>query len=97
MKYMTRNDWQNYILGHSTRSVDPKKTANVIRGWIEIYLKESTMTIEILEKMLTKETLAPLGSAEAGSEEREKNKVALLLGRWNQIKRLCEDALGVIG
>jgi hypothetical protein len=94
MKYMTRKNWRNYILGHSTRGVDSKNTANVIRDWIETYLKESKTTIEILEKMLTKKTPAPGGVAEAGSDEWEKKKVTMLLGRWNQIKRLCEDALG---
>lgn len=91
MKYMTRDDWRNYVFGHSTRGMDPKETANVITNWIEIYLKECKATIEILENRLT--ILVPKGVAEAVPDEWEANKVTMLLGRWNQIKRMCEDAL----
>jgi hypothetical protein len=96
MKYMTRKDWRSYVLGHSTRGVDAKKTANIIRGWIGSYLKETQMTIGILEEMLTKNS--PAAADVAWKEAQgEKEKIAILLGRWKQIKRLCEDALNSRG
>jgi hypothetical protein len=93
MKYMTRWDWRNFVLGLSSRGVDSQKTAKVIRRWIEVYVDESKTTLNILENMLT-EVTTPRGAAKPGLKESEKDKVAILLNRWKQIQWLCMDALG---
>ena len=91
MKYMPRNDWRNYVLGHSMHGVESSKTANVISSWIKVYLKECKVSTDILEDRLA--ALKPRGTVETGSDEWERNKVTMVLGRWKQIERLCEDAL----
>jgi hypothetical protein len=90
---MARHRWRDYILGYSTRGMDSRKTASVIRGWIEMYLKESNVTIEILENMLAKRVSTPQRASKAASDEWDKERITMLLGRWNQIKQLCQDAL----
>ena len=48
---MTRRDWRNYVLGHSTKGEDAKKSESIIREWIEAYAKEANATIAALETM----------------------------------------------
>ncbi|PGH16520.1 hypothetical protein AJ79_01625 [Helicocarpus griseus UAMH5409] len=83
IKYMTRANWRKYALGRSTKGVKIKKTAHIIRGWIEVYIKESEAAILTLEAILSTK-----GAAIAKWEE----KIAICLDRWNQIRRLCENA-----
>lgn len=91
MKYMTRKDWRSYVLGRSTRGVDATKTEDIIRGWIRTYLAETDVSIGLLEAELRTQSG---GSAVAtGEQKEEKDKIALLLGRWKQIQQLCKDAL----
>jgi hypothetical protein len=90
---MARHHWRDYILGHSTRGMDSRKTASVIRGWIEMYLKESNVTIEILENMLVNRASTPQRASKDASDEWDKERITVLLGRWNQIKQLCQDSL----
>ncbi|KAL4939048.1 hypothetical protein BDV06DRAFT_42441 [Aspergillus oleicola] len=82
MKYMPFQDWQNYVLGYSTRGVDEKRSENVIRGWIRKYIQEADLTIE---------DLVNLESSEIGRGH--KGKVQMLLRRWKQVKGLCTIAL----
>ncbi|KAL4953216.1 hypothetical protein BDW69DRAFT_8518 [Aspergillus filifer] len=82
MKYMPLQDWQNYVLGYSTRGVDAKKSEDVIRGWIRRYIDETDLTIE---------ELVNLGLSEIN--QGDKDKVQMLLRRWRQIKDLCSIAL----
>lgn len=96
MKYMTRTAWRNHVLGRSSRGVNSKKTSDVIRSWIEVYLEESKTTINIIEKMLS-EVTSSRDAAEAGLSEWEKGRVTILLNRWGQIQKLCRDALGALG
>lgn len=91
---MAGEDWQNYVMGQSTQGMDPEKTTNIIRGWIEVYLQESNTTIDILEGMLIDKRAA--SRAQDGSNEGKRRKITVLLDRWKQIRRLCEDALGEI-
>ncbi|PWY82250.1 ribosomal N-lysine methyltransferase [Aspergillus heteromorphus CBS 117.55] len=81
--YMPLKDWQNYVLGYSTRGVDERKSEAVIRGWIDAYIKESDRTITLLEQR----------SREA---DKHPDKVRMLLRRWAQIKRLCEGAADAV-
>lgn len=83
MKYMSRKDWRNYISGRSDKGLDPEKTAEIIRGWIDVYLKESQIGTEGLQKTLIEESGDPAYTA----------RMSAILRRWNQIQCLCEDAL----
>ncbi|GIK00928.1 hypothetical protein Aspvir_004958 [Aspergillus viridinutans] len=86
VKYMPSNDFRSYVQGRATRAFDTRKTWNIIRDWIEIYLRESNTTIEALE------------SLRAQSEEQvgHQNKVASLRSRWEQIRVMCQNALDKI-
>lgn len=77
---MTPNDWQNYVLGYSTKGVDDKKTETIIREWIKAYSKEAGATIAKLEGM-TSET---------------DGKIGMLLKRWKQIYDLCQQAVEAV-
>ncbi|KAI9933715.1 hypothetical protein ASPWEDRAFT_35628, partial [Aspergillus wentii DTO 134E9] len=81
MKYMDRRDWQKYIQGRSKKGINAQQTAEIICGWIEVYLEESNVAIEKIEAMLP---------------QNQDGKVSMILSRWIQIKRLCEDALSGI-
>jgi hypothetical protein len=78
MKCMSRRNWRNYIQGRGAPPNSAKVNA-IIRNWIDIYLKEAGVTMAKLEEMLSKEKD---GLAEG--------KIKMLIGRWEQIKRLCE-------
>ncbi|KAI2842327.1 hypothetical protein CBS11852_4352 [Aspergillus niger] len=94
LKYMNTRDWRAYVCGRSERGVDEQKTANVIRGWVEVYLKECIGTIEIIENMIQ-----DLGEEIGDSDKKirskawEREKLQMLLDRWGQIRRLCESVL----
>ncbi|KAL4994321.1 hypothetical protein BDV10DRAFT_197609 [Aspergillus recurvatus] len=79
IKYMSRQRWQDYVAGVSETGFDASKTGSVIRGWIEVYLRECTAAIASL--------------VEVSKFVKEKDKVDLILARWKQIHRLCERAL----
>ncbi|KAE8353124.1 hypothetical protein BDV28DRAFT_148373 [Aspergillus coremiiformis] len=94
LKYMSKRDFRIYIEGRSKRAFDGGKSAQVIRGWIGVYLKESETTMEIISSMLEKLSDA----RKLGDREKwEKERLQMLLGRWRQIQELCEEALGVVG
>ncbi|KAL5045450.1 hypothetical protein BDW71DRAFT_208264 [Aspergillus fruticulosus] len=77
--YMSRQRWREYVAGVSETGFDAGKTISIIRGWIEVYLRECTTTIASLVEM--------------SKSEKEKDKVDLILARWEQIHRLCGRAL----
>ncbi|KAL6230874.1 hypothetical protein BDW75DRAFT_221520 [Aspergillus navahoensis] len=79
IKYMSRQEWRDYVAGVSEMGFDASKTASIIRGWIEVYLRECTTAIASL--------------VEVPKSQEEKDKVELILARWKQIHRLCETAL----
>lgn len=82
MKYMTNDQWRDYIQGRS-QGVE-SKIASVLHDWIGAYLKESMTNIKTLEDMQLRR--------QAESQHWEKEKIDLLLKRWNQIRALCIDA-----
>lgn len=79
MKYMTRKDWRDYVLGHSTNGVDAAMTEKVIREWIHIYTEEADITIATLKA--------------SSGHQIYTEKIEVLLKRWSQIKCLCGQAL----
>lgn len=82
MKYMTNARWRDYVQGRS-QGVEGK-IASILHDWISAYLKESMTNIRILEDMQLRQ--------QSESQVWKKEKIDLLLKRWNQIKALCEDA-----
>ncbi|KAF7588594.1 hypothetical protein BBP40_005479 [Aspergillus hancockii] len=87
LKYMSKRDFRIYVEGRSKRAFDAEKSAEIIRGWIGIYLKESETTIEIITGMLSA----------ADSEKWEKERLEMLLSRWGQIRGLCEMTMEAVG
>lgn len=83
---MACKDFQNYVQGRATKAFDTRKTWNIIREWIEIYLQESNTTIEGLELL----------GAQSEEQDGHKNKVASLRRRWEQIRVMCQNALDKI-
>ena len=86
MRYMDHEKWLSYILGESDEGVDQQKTAEIICGWIALYLKECKTAIENIDNILAN------GPVESGHSE----KITTVKRRWIQIERLCQDAIGVI-
>ena len=82
---MARRDWRNYVLGHSTKGEDPRKSESIIREWIKAYAKEANATIATLETMGSK-----LG------DQTHRGKIEMLLKRWKQISDLCEQAVEAV-
>lgn len=78
MKCMSRRNWRNYIQGRGAPP-NPVKANTIIRDWIDVYHKEATATMAKLEELLSK-----------GKDSLEQGKIKMLIGRWEQIKRLCE-------
>ncbi|OJJ50617.1 hypothetical protein ASPZODRAFT_11482 [Penicilliopsis zonata CBS 506.65] len=90
IKYMKQKEWREYVLGSNEEGGhDPDRSATIIRGWVEVYLKECNTTIGIIEEMLAKEKSPP--STESNEDQHE--RMATVLRRWVQIKSLCEAAL----
>ncbi|KAL4783013.1 hypothetical protein BJX76DRAFT_270176 [Aspergillus varians] len=85
IRYMSLEDWQNYVLGYSTRGVDAKKSEDIIRGWIRTYIEEADLTLD---------ELGNLESSRIGQEQQ--GKVQMLLKRWRQIKDLCGEAFEAV-
>ncbi|KAL4903181.1 hypothetical protein BDW74DRAFT_186502 [Aspergillus multicolor] len=79
IKYMSRSQWRDHVDGVSDQGFDAGKTTDILRGWIEVYQRECTVTITALEELL--------------KSGKEKEKVALILARWKQIYSLCENAV----
>lgn len=79
---MSRRDWRNYIQGRGSATPNSTKVNNIIRDWIEAYLKEANITIDNLETMLKAETVDSTVS-----------KIKVLIDRWNQIKHLCDETV----
>lgn len=86
MKYMDHEKWLSYILGESDEGVDQEKTAEIICGWIALYLNECKTAVENIDSILAN---SPVESGHA-------EKISTVRRRWVQIERLCQDALGVI-
>ncbi|PYH98747.1 ribosomal N-lysine methyltransferase [Aspergillus ellipticus CBS 707.79] len=84
LTYMPLKDWQNYVLGYSTKGVNEQKSETVIRGWIDAYIRESDKTIALLDKRL---------QDGAGNHQ---EMVKMLLRRWAQIKDLCNRAMDAV-
>ncbi|OJJ43428.1 hypothetical protein ASPZODRAFT_944827 [Penicilliopsis zonata CBS 506.65] len=85
IKYMTRRNWRNYVLGHSTKGVDARKTESVIRGWVKTYSNEAKTTITALEALRSNEENVPFSS-----------NIDMLLKRWKQIEWLCNNTAEAI-
>ncbi|PKY05564.1 ribosomal N-lysine methyltransferase [Aspergillus campestris IBT 28561] len=91
LKYMRKDPWRKHL--RDKTGSNPPTTARIINGWIEAYLKECTTTIGIIETMLDQSKLPSPGfTPEFGSEQWEQERLAMLLSRWRQIERLCENA-----
>ncbi|KAJ9352244.1 hypothetical protein DTO027B9_5945 [Paecilomyces variotii] len=86
LKYLPAKDWRSYVQGQSTRGVSPKKTSTVVRAWIGRYRKEAEETIGILERRIENEK-------KGGESKEDREKLDVVLGRWRQIRGLCESAL----
>jgi len=101
MKYMTPTDWQNYILGISTRGIDAMRTNAIIRGWVTTYLQEANEMIALLEKTRTdREENTHVDMELVGNEDEritDNIRLEMLLVRWYQIRKLCEDAVQALG
>jgi hypothetical protein len=102
IKYMTRTDWQNHILGISTRGVDAMRTNVIIRGWVATYLQEADGMIALLEKMRTaRERNTHMDGKLVGNENGgitdNGRLLEILLIRWYQIRKLCEDVVQALG
>ncbi|KAL4740216.1 hypothetical protein BDV11DRAFT_103888 [Aspergillus similis] len=82
--YMRPEDWQNYVLGYSTRGVDAKISEDIIKGWIRAYMEEADLNIHELENF------------RSSMEQRHQGKAQMLLKRWRQIKELCRIALKTV-
>jgi hypothetical protein len=95
MKYMTRKDWRNYVLGRSKKGKSSKKTSKIVAGWIETYLKESETAIGMIEQALKEAQRSQVDGA-LRSVDWEHSIATTLQSRWDKIKRLCEDALDAI-
>ncbi|KAL4906894.1 hypothetical protein BDW74DRAFT_176495 [Aspergillus multicolor] len=84
ISYMRPEDWQNYVLGSSTRGVDAKKSEDVIRGWIHAYMDEADQAIDGLK------------DSRFSVEEEDQGRHQMLLKRWMQIRDLCRIALETV-
>ncbi|KAE8373187.1 hypothetical protein BDV26DRAFT_297168 [Aspergillus bertholletiae] len=94
LKYMSKREFRIYIEGRSKRAFDAEKSAEVIQGWIRVYLEECERTMEIIESLLEKLG----GSRRRSDRERwEKGRLEMLLSRWDQIKKICEKAANTVG
>lgn len=79
---MTRRDWQNYVLGHSTKGVNSVATRKVIQGWIHTYTKEAETAVGTLQSC-SERHIYP-------------QKIEILLKRWAQIICVCAKAIDSI-
>lgn len=92
---MSKRDFRVYIEGRSKRAFDTEKSAEVIRGWIGVYLGECERTMEIIRSML--ERLSGSRRRSGDGKKWEKERLEMLLSRWEQIKQICEKAIGAVG
>ncbi|KAE8131589.1 hypothetical protein BDV38DRAFT_275810 [Aspergillus pseudotamarii] len=95
LKYMSKRDFRIYIEGRSKRAFDVEKSAEVIRGWIGVYLEECERTMEIIGSML--ERLGGSRRRSSDGKKWEKGRLEMLLSRWGQIKQICEKAINAVG
>ncbi|KAL4931982.1 uncharacterized protein BDV17DRAFT_301531 [Aspergillus undulatus] len=82
IKYMSRQNWRDYLGGDAEEGFDEEKSASVIRDWIEEYLRECSVTFDALTK-----------ASKNTNDDSEKEKLGLMLARWKQIQQLCESAI----
>ncbi|KAL4968340.1 ribosomal N-lysine methyltransferase [Aspergillus stella-maris] len=82
IKYMNRQQWRDYVNDGSGMGFDGEKTASVIRGWVEAYLKECKAALDALR-----------GLSKGAITCSDKEKLGLILARWRQIQQLCEAAI----
>ncbi|KAI5297678.1 hypothetical protein KEM55_004390, partial [Ascosphaera atra] len=89
--YMSSVDWSNYASGLSSRGVDDKRTAKTVRRWIGKYIQESELALKELRAELedTGNAVNPMLAQISGWRD----KVAVCMKRWDQIKVLCEQTL----
>jgi hypothetical protein len=83
---MPSKDFRSYVQGRATQAFDTRKTWDIIREWIEIYLRESNTTIEALESL----------RAQSEGQVGHQNKLSSLRRRWEQIRVMCQNALDKI-
>ncbi|KAL4787959.1 hypothetical protein BJX76DRAFT_250002 [Aspergillus varians] len=84
IKHMDRQDWRNFISDMSRKGFGGRKTADIISGWIKMYLRECTITIKFLMEV---------SKTRSAESETDKEKLDMLLARWKQIQQLCEKVL----
>ncbi|KAL2837857.1 hypothetical protein BJY01DRAFT_40009 [Aspergillus pseudoustus] len=84
--YMNLKDWREYIdsNGEARQSFDVRKTRHILCQWIQQYMKERALAVDAVKGLLL--------SAEDGLERGAKDKLDLLLSRWEQIQQLCDSA-----
>ncbi|KAL5335404.1 hypothetical protein BJX70DRAFT_401611 [Aspergillus crustosus] len=87
IKYMSRKDWKSYVAGTSEKGMDGRKTAEVVGSWAEKYLYECGVMIDAIINLSAKY------DGESAEFEATKEKLTLLLARWNQIQSLLESIL----
>lgn len=80
MKHMPRRSWRKYVRGEGP-GPDERHVNRTIAGWIAAYTKEAGVALEKLHEMLRAE-----------QDESVKRKGERLVRRWEQIRRLCEEA-----
>ncbi|KAL4797910.1 ribosomal N-lysine methyltransferase [Aspergillus venezuelensis] len=81
IQYMNRQQWRDYVNNGSEEGFDGEKTAGVIRGWFEAYLRECKAALDSIE-----------GLSKCTITDSDKEKLESILARWRQIRQLCEGA-----
>ncbi|RAL14890.1 ribosomal N-lysine methyltransferase [Aspergillus homomorphus CBS 101889] len=75
LKTMTRRDWKLWLSGRSQRGFSAEKSAEVKRGWIEVYHWESEMVIARIERILVDDSEChnPVGGVVSNGGEARKD------------------------
>ncbi|EEQ90825.1 SET domain-containing protein [Blastomyces dermatitidis ER-3] len=84
MKYMTLDDWNQYILGYQPASFDQRKTNSIIAAWIHEYIHEAEVAISKLTALRR--------SRKYGGEP----QFDVISMRWKQIVELCNAVLKTV-
>lgn len=94
LKYMSKRDFRIYIEGRSKRAFDAEKSAEIIRGWIGVYIQECEETVGIIGSMIDQLS----GSMKLGRDKKwEKERLEMLRSRWGQIRGICVKAMEAVG
>lgn len=83
---MTSRQWRNYVLGRIQD--EENKTTSIVHDWVDTYIKESTNKIQSLKDIQMEH--------QSGVRDAKNDQIDILLKRWVQIRKLCEDALRAI-